>query len=422
MKNLFYTLLLLPALLFGQSNTIDSEWVAATTVELTIATGAVDVSTNNGTHFSIDTESDAASDDLITITQSSRSHTQIRITNNNSARAVVIKDGDGNINTGDGQDYTLGTANSDWVDLFYDGATWNVVGLSPSLIQPSVSFGANDTITAGEAVNATDYRLNAWPTANNRGYRSLTANATLVSDSSSDPLGKRHLFVDPDADGRTVQLPLSGDDKRIFFNVSDTYDFDVLGTAAANLGTVEPLTWAVADFVQDDGGSDYWVLNVIQEADVPLKNSSGEIYADIDLDDTLDQGELLTNTAVVVQLLVFDDSEDTATGDGAGDIFWRVPSTLNGYNITAVAAQVQTAGTTGTTDIQIANVTDTVDVLSTKITIDSAETDSSTAATAAVINTSNDDVATGDSFRIDVDAVSTTAAKGLLVEIQLDKP
>jgi hypothetical protein len=124
----------------------------------------------------------------------------------------------------------------------------------------------------------------------------------------------------------------------------------------------------------------------------------------------------------VVQLLIFDDSEDCATGDGAGDLFFRVPSPLNGWNLVDVAAACQTAGTTGTMDIQIHNVTDSVDMLSTKITIDSGETDSSTAATPPVINTSNDDVATADQLRIDVDAVQTTPAKGLLVELTFQLP
>jgi len=126
---------------------------------------------------------------------------------------------------------------------------------------------------------------------------------------------------------------------------------------------------------------------------------------------------------VVCQFLVFDDSEDTATGDGAGDLFFRIPSTMSGMDLVGVAAQVQTAGTTGTLDVQIHNVTDTADMLSTKITIDSGETDSSTAATPAVINTATDDVVTGDQLRIDVDAVhSGTAAKGLLVELQFRLP
>lgn len=124
----------------------------------------------------------------------------------------------------------------------------------------------------------------------------------------------------------------------------------------------------------------------------------------------------------VVSILVFNDSQNCATGDGAGDVFYRVPAELNGHDLVAVAACVQTAGTTNTMDIQIANVTQAVDMLSTKITIDSAETDTLTAATPAVINTSNDNVATGDRLRIDVDAVHTTPAKGLLVELTFKLP
>jgi len=124
----------------------------------------------------------------------------------------------------------------------------------------------------------------------------------------------------------------------------------------------------------------------------------------------------------VITVLIFDDATDTVIGDGAGDIFVRIPSTLNGWNLTEAAAQVQTAGITGTTDIQIHNVTDNVDMLSTVLTVDSGETDTLTAATAAVIDTTKDDVATGDSIRFDVDAVSTTAAKGLLIEMTFTLP
>lgn len=121
-----------------------------------------------------------------------------------------------------------------------------------------------------------------------------------------------------------------------------------------------------------------------------------------------------------VQIVAFDYTTDTAVGDGAA--YFRVPSSLNGMNLVAVAARVITAGTTGTTDIQINNVTQAADMLTTKLTIDSGETDSSTAATAAVIDAANDDVATGDLIRIDVDAVSTTKAKGLLVMLEFRLP
>lgn len=121
-----------------------------------------------------------------------------------------------------------------------------------------------------------------------------------------------------------------------------------------------------------------------------------------------------------VQIQAFDPTVNTATGDGKA--YFVVPTSLDGYNLTAVHATVITAGTTNTTDIQIANVTDGVDMLSTKLTIDTGETGSNTAATPAVIDTTKDDVASYDVLRIDVDAVSSTPAKGLIVTLTFQLP
>ena len=61
-----------------------------------------------------------------------------------------------------------------------------------------------------------------------------------------------------------------------------------------------------------------------------------------------------------------------------------------------------------------------VDMLSTNITIDANEKTSYTAVTAPVINTSNDDVATGDIIYVDLDTVGT-GAKGhaVVADIQV---
>jgi collagen triple helix repeat protein len=118
----------------------------------------------------------------------------------------------------------------------------------------------------------------------------------------------------------------------------------------------------------------------------------------------------------VIEPVAFGYTTNVAVGDGAAYVV--IPSTLNGLSLTRAHARVITAGTTGTTDIQIANVTDSVDMLSTKLTIDSTEVGSDTAATAAVIDPAHDDVATNDLLRIDVDAVSTIAPKGLLVTLE----
>lgn len=121
---------------------------------------------------------------------------------------------------------------------------------------------------------------------------------------------------------------------------------------------------------------------------------------------------------VIIQCLAGD--TDTAVADGIA--YFTIPAALNGFNITAVHARVVTAGVTGTTDIQFHNVTSAADILSTKLTIDTTETGSDTAATPAVINAAEDDVATNDLIRVDVDAVSTTEAKGLIVRLTFVKP
>jgi hypothetical protein len=122
----------------------------------------------------------------------------------------------------------------------------------------------------------------------------------------------------------------------------------------------------------------------------------------------------------VVGILVVDPATNTATGDGKA--FFRVPSVMNGWNLVGVNATVYTAGTTNTTTVQIRNITQTADMLSTAMTIDSGEVDTSTAATPPVIDTNNDDVATGDRIAIDVDAISTTPAKGLYCELIFQLP
>ncbi len=92
------------------------------------------------------------------------------------------------------------------------------------------------------------------------------------------------------------------------------------------------------------------------------------------------------------------------TGDGKG--WFGIPTGLNGWNISSVLAW-RASGGTGVPEFQIRNITDSVDVLSTKISIDSGEVFSGTAATPCVIDATKDDVATGDQFAVDVDVAGT---------------
>ncbi len=121
-----------------------------------------------------------------------------------------------------------------------------------------------------------------------------------------------------------------------------------------------------------------------------------------------------------VQAVVANFNSPVVTGDG--QFYVHIDARIGGMQLVDVHAAVITAGTTGTTDIQIRNVTQAADLLLTTLTIDSGETGSDTAATAAVIDTVNNGVTEHDLIAIDVDAVSTTAPKGLLVTLGFRHP
>jgi hypothetical protein len=129
---------------------------------------------------------------------------------------------------------------------------------------------------------------------------------------------------------------------------------------------------------------------------------------------------IVVTAVVTVGIQVFDAANSTYVKDGAA--FFRVPVRLNGMDLISCAATVYTAGTTGNLDIQIRNKTDSVDMLSTKMRVETTETDTSTSAQPGVIDTTKDDVATGDVLAIDIDSIQTTAALGLYVEMRFELP
>lgn len=129
-----------------------------------------------------------------------------------------------------------------------------------------------------------------------------------------------------------------------------------------------------------------------------------------------------------IAIQVTDGSGAITTGDGKAYV--RIPSSLNGMNIVSVAASLTAPSTSGTPTIMIARGRQAaagtahafVDVLSTAITIDANEYDSKDATTAAVINTSNDDLATGDLIRVDVDGVGSGPTAVLSVNFEARLP
>ena len=121
----------------------------------------------------------------------------------------------------------------------------------------------------------------------------------------------------------------------------------------------------------------------------------------------------------VVCLKVIAEGTTLTTGDGK--MYFTIPSELHGYNLVDADAVVYTVSSSGTPTVMIHNLTDTQDILSTAITIDETEYASYNAATQPVINTSYDDVITGDRLRVDVD-VAGTDTKGLDVFLTFQLP
>lgn len=122
----------------------------------------------------------------------------------------------------------------------------------------------------------------------------------------------------------------------------------------------------------------------------------------------------------VLQVVAVDYTTDMAVGDGKAYV--TVPACMAGMDLVGVHTRVITAGTTGTSLVQVHNLTQAADMLTVRSSIDSTETGSDTAATAATIDTGNDDVAAYDLLRIDIDQIHTTAAKGLIVTLEFRLP
>lgn len=130
---------------------------------------------------------------------------------------------------------------------------------------------------------------------------------------------------------------------------------------------------------------------------------------------------LLMNHVAVVVVEVFAFSTTVTTGNGKA--YFRIPASLDGYNLTNVGAQVGNAqSTSGTPTVQVARLRaataggarTATDALSPVLTIDINEWDSKDATATSYVNPSAKDMSEGDLLRVDVD-VAGTGTQGLLV-------
>lgn len=117
---------------------------------------------------------------------------------------------------------------------------------------------------------------------------------------------------------------------------------------------------------------------------------------------------------------LFDVTTDVTSG--TNKFMFVIPAALAGWDIVEAHIEVYTAGTTNTTEVDV-NING-VSCFSTTPKIGSGQTGSDTGAgsVAGTINTAADNVAQFDRITIDVDAVSTTAPKGLVVTLGFRHP
>jgi hypothetical protein len=125
-------------------------------------------------------------------------------------------------------------------------------------------------------------------------------------------------------------------------------------------------------------------------------------------------------------------ADATALTTGDGKLYIPVPAKLNGWLAVGVSAHVGAAvSSSGAVNVDIANCAavatgircsgTVTDLLSTNLTVDANEDGSETAAAAAVIDTANDDLATGAWLRVDIDGAGT-GTQGLYIVITVQKP
>lgn len=336
--------------------------------------------------------------------------------------------------------------------LTYNGSTWvNQAGggggsgtvTSVSVVTANGVSGSVATATTTPAITLT---LGAITPSTVRGLTITTTTGTFTLTNAKTFAVTNSLTLSG-TDGNTLTFP-SGNDTVVTLTASQTLTNKTLTTP-----TIASFTNATHNHTNAAGGGQ--LTDAALSAAVGIaKGGTGQTTAALGFDALKQQAtttyvgasELTTSAEVttgtdttrtitadalahsdygkrIVGILVTDPNGSALT-TGDGKAYFSIPPEMNGWNLVSLpGASVSTVSSSGLPTFQIRRVRagSPVDMLSTAITIDANEVDSSTAATPPVINASNDDIATGDQIYIDCD-VAGTGTKGVYIRLMFQLP
>jgi len=278
-----------------------------------------------------------------------------------------------------------------------------------SLIGPAAALDINTSVV--QDVNIWDTIASGNPSINIYGWNTAGSDRESFELTMDDANDEALIQVPNSAnnEGVTVSLQETNQKFRVRQN-SDQIQFYHDGTDAyihttdgqIIMDTDEAAANAMLGLKDSDGSNEFYLSATAMAADVYWYLNQ---YSPV---------------RTVVIKCVADDTAPTVTD---GITHFTVPIELTGMDLVSVGAHVYTASAdSGPVTVGIYNLTDTSEMLSTDITIDDTELDSSTAGTPAVVNAGEDDVVTGDVIRIDVSDIGSAATRGLEIRLGFKLP
>jgi hypothetical protein len=278
--------------------------------------------------------------------------------------------------------------------------------------------GFVEKTTVKNDIDLSNLGLNIRDTAND--------NKLTIKDNENLTADRTLSLVMGDADrsltltGNTSLTGTNTGDQSLFSTFAVSGQSDVVADT-----TTDTLTLAAGSGITLTTNASTDTVTITNAASGSTAATSSDVDTGTDTTKFVSSDALAGSTQYGIRYLTFNIPGVLGTGDGtfANGKCAYLPAGFGGRNLVSVMATNGTVGTTsGTTTFQIRNATQTADMLTTKITIDSTEQSSLTAATAAVIDAANDDVATSDAICVDIDVISggaTEANATVLLGFQL---